>query len=205
MNPLMVEETPKPKLWEQQPGESPLLYSYFEIYKDLPTQIRTVKKVHETLKSKGKNLHPHYVLNLSSEHQWKKRVSAYDRHMSLVKADERAGAIREMEHRHASIGEEMIDKIMDTVDSTNLGDMEPNKKAYFLDAVSRALGRMIQIERLSRGESTSHIKKTQEGIDRLIAVVDNSRKSYLKNTKGSDNNKSIGEVIDADFKVKEKE
>jgi len=192
--------TKKPQPWEKQEDETDKNYYYFEIYRDFPTPIRSIDKVRDTLREQNKTITSEYLRQVSSANKWQSRVKAHDRHMSLVKADERSAAIREMENRHAEISQDMVDKIMDTVERAKLDDMADNKKAYFFDAITRALGRMIQMERLSLGESTSHIKKTQKGIESLMTVFNMSKKEYLRTVERKHPQNIDDKVIDAEFK-----
>lgn len=194
--------------WEQQPGESDLHYSYFEIYRDMPKPIRTVKKVKESLHENGKDLTHEYLRMVSADNKWQSRVSAWDRDMSEIVAYNRRAAVVEMNDRHARIGSKCIALVEEQLDDPSIKKADPLKRPYLIQALIRGLEGAVRIERLSLGESTSNTKQVNEGINNLLMVLTNTKKEYIKSIKSNGNHVSSfeeNEVVDGDYQVKDKE
>jgi len=196
------------KPWEQQPGESDLHYTYFEIYRDIPKPIRTYKELCEQLLQKeNKKLSGPHIRNIGSTNQWKSRVSAWDRDMSEALAYHRKAAVVEMNDRHAKIGSKCIALVEEQLDDPGIKKADPLKRPYLIQALIRGLEGAVRIERLSLGESTSNTRQVNEGINNLLMVLTNAKKEYKKST--NPNGNDVGsfkdnEVVDADYQVKDK-
>jgi hypothetical protein len=169
--------------WEQQPGESDLLYSYFTIYKDIPTHIRTVKKTWETLKENKKNLNLNYLQQLAAEHKWQQRVRAWDKHMSQLTISSKEMNVKKMNDKHFNVGKTCIDSLMGDLEDPELNTVPVDKRAYVKQALIRGMEGAVRIQRLALGESTSNTKQVNEGINNLMMVLTDSKKQLQKQQK----------------------
>ena len=174
---------PKPKPWEQQPGESDIHYSYFNIYRDLPTHLRTAKKAWEKLKEEGKELDLNYLQNLSSEKKWKQRIRAYDSYMGKLVLASKESNIKEMNDKHFNVGKECIDSLRDDLNDPELNNVPIDKRAYVKQALIRGMEGAVRIQRLALGESTSNTRQVNEGINNLMMVLTDSKKQLQKQQK----------------------
>jgi len=190
--------------WDQQPDESDRLYSYFLIYKEIPTHIRTIKKTCETLKDNDKKLNLQYLQNVAHEHKWKQRVKAWDKHTQSLMVKGKESSILEMNNRHADISKDCIQLVYDELMNPELRDQDPLKKPYLIQALIRGLEGAVRIERLSLGESTSNTRQVNEGINNLMMVLTDSKKELIKHqdkermNKDNDNN-----TIDIEYTKKD--
>jgi hypothetical protein len=174
-------KTTKP--WEQQPGESTLLYSYYQLYQDLPTHIRTVKKTWETLKEKDKHLNLNYLQQVAHQHQWKQRVSGFDKRMAQLMVTSKESNIKEMNDKHFNLGKTCIDSLLSDIEDPDLDEVPIDKRAYVKQALIRGMEGAVRIQRLALGESTSNTKQVNEGINNLMMVLTDSKKQLQKQEK----------------------
>ena len=101
----------KPALWEHQVGESARAYQAFIAYRDQPPLTRSITEVARKL---GRA--PKTVWNVSTEHRWRERVSAWDAERDKVSCQARLDAIREAQARHVGVAVAMIDKVVQALD-----------------------------------------------------------------------------------------
>jgi hypothetical protein len=188
----------KPQPWEQQPQESDLHYSYFVIYRDLPTTIRTVKKVKETLHDNGKDLTHEYLRMVSADNKWQQRVRAWDKHTQSLMLTSKESTIKEMNNKHANIANDCIDLVYDELMNDELKKADPNKRPYLIQALIRGMEGAVRIQRLALGESTSNTKQVNEGINNLMMVLTDSKKQLQKQQKKNDIIDIEGEVIQSE-------
>lgn len=187
--------TNKQQPWQQQPGESDLLYSYFTIYKDIPTHIRTVKKTWETLKQQDKNLNLNYLQQVAHQQHWQQRIKPYDKYMSQVAISSKESNIRSMNDKHFTVGKECIESLMNDMHDPDLLNVPIDKRAYVKQALIRGMEGAVRIQRLALGESTSNTKQVNEGINNLMMVLTDSKKELLKH------NKKTNDPIDIEHEV----
>lgn len=72
----MVAKNP----WDRQEGESVIAFSYFAVFRDIPTAQRTFGQVAK-LVDKG----PNYISRLGVENKWNKRVEAWEDHCDQLR------------------------------------------------------------------------------------------------------------------------
>ena len=120
--------TNKQQPWKQQPTESDLLYSYYELYQQQPTTNRSIKKVKETLHQQGKKLTYEYLRTISSEYKWQDRVRAYDQHYRALVESSKESSIKEMNNRHQDIGSKCIAIIDDQLSDPDILNADPVKR-----------------------------------------------------------------------------
>jgi len=181
------------KPWEQQPTESDLHYSYFLIFQDLPTSIRTVKKTQETLTKNGKELNLDYLQNVAADNKWQGRVKAWDKHTQSLVLKSKESNIVEMNNDHFDLGKTCIDRLMEDMNDPALLDVPIDKRAYVQQALIRGMEGAVRIQRLALGESTSNTKQVNEGINNLMMVLTDSKKQLQKKPVNTDN------VVDIEY------
>ncbi len=184
--------------WQQQDKESDLLYSYFNIYKDIPTHIRTVKKAHETITKDNKQITYDYMKQVAHHQHWQERIRAYDKHIQALVSSSKESSIKEMNGRHQDIGSKCIAIIDDQLSDPDILNSDPVKRPYLLQALIRGLEGAVRIERLALGESTSNTRQVNEGINNLMMVLTDSKKNLDKYNKSKDKANS-NDVIDIEY------
>ena len=194
----LPKPTNNPKPWEQQHNESTKLYSYFTTYMDIPTTIRTLKKLQQTLAEKGKNLSHEYIQTLSAEYKWQSRVSAYDKYMSQLSISSKEMNVQKMNDKHFTVGKTCIDSLMSDINDPELLSVPVDKRAYVKQALIRGMEGAVRIQRLALGESTSNTKQVNEGINNLMMVLTDSKKQLQKKPAINKD-----DVIDAEYNIKE--
>jgi len=184
--------------WEQQDNESDLHYSYFLIFQDLPTHIRTVKKTQETLTENGKELNLDYLQNVAADNKWQGRVKAWDKHTQSLVLKSKESNIVEMNNDHFDLGKTCIDRLMEDMNDPALLDVPIDKRAYVQQALIRGMEGAVRIQRLALGESTSNTKQVNEGINNLMMVLTDSKKQLQKKPVVNKD-----DVIDVEYNVKD--
>jgi len=184
---------PKLKPWEQQPNESTKLYSYYQIFQDIPSHIRTVKKTWETLKDNDKKLNMNYLQQVAHQQEWQRRVRAFDEHMSQLSITSKEMNVQKMNDKHFNLGRTCIDSLLSDIEDPELLSVPVDKRAYVKQALIRGMEGAVRIQRLALGESTSNTKQVNEGINNLMMVLTDSKKQLQKKPVNTDN------VVDIEY------
>lgn len=190
----------KEPIWTQQDGETDLLYSYFEIYRDMAPVIRSYDKLQQQLAEAGRNVTTKSLYTYGSDNQWQPRIEAHDKYMSQLTISNKEAAILEMVTRHSKISKDAIDVITATLMDPDLMSVDINKRPYLLDGCMRALDKAARLERLTLGESTSITKNENEGLTNLMLVYESAKKDLLK---VKETKKKETEALDADYEIKD--
>jgi hypothetical protein len=184
---------PNLKPWEQQPTETDLLYSYFNIYREQPTQIRSLSKVQQHLQQQDRNITYDHIKNISSQNKWQSRVSAYDKHMSQLSITSKEMNVQKMNDKHFNLGKTCIDSLLSDIEDPELLSVPVDKRAYVKQALIRGMEGAVRIQRLALGESTSNTKQVNEGINNLMMVLTDSKKQLQKKPVNTNN------VVDIEY------
>ena len=204
-NQIKVSED-EPKPWEQQPTESKKNYDYFKIYLGLSPP-RTHKQLQEKLKENKIKLQLNTLQQLSATHNWTSRTHAYDDYMTALFFESEAAAITEMKTRHLKDVREAQDKLklFEEKIYNSLDKLELSKLSYCLDVLTRCKDKMMRYERLSLGESTEHIRRTDNSFEALKAAIDLSAKrleGQVQKSESKKDSKKPDAVIDVEFSKK---
>lgn len=142
ISPLTIAESRvNAAVWDRLPGETDAPWRYFQRFRDLPPDDRTIRGfasmmgVSEALLNKFK-----------SKFKWRERVAAFDAHINNLQVERSMVARLEMHKRHAAAGRSML-----RVADRRISRLLP-EELEVADAVKLAkVG--VEIERLARGES----------------------------------------------------
>lgn len=155
----------EPDPWERQLNESPQAFEAFAAYRDMGAA-RSTAKVSRAL-SKSKALMDRW----SSEHDWVKRVAAWDAEKDRVARETQLKDIIAMRERHASIAKKMLETADNALNTINPNDVSTNEIARLVEIASK-------LERISRGDVGDVIEERNGG-DAIpavqIYVPDNNR------------------------------
>jgi len=201
-----VQDEGEVKPWEQQANEPKKHYQYYQEYlqlsppRSLDTLIKKLKKKDISLKKKS-------LYTISSQQKWTSRTHAYDDYMTALFFESEAAAITEMKTRHLKDVREAQDKLklFEEKIYNSLDKLELSKLSYCLDVLTRCKDKMMRYERLSLGESTEHIKRTDNSFEALKAAIDLSAKrleGQVQKSNHKKDSKKPDDVIDVEFSKK---
>ena len=204
-----VQDEGEVKPWEQQPTEPKKHYQYYQEYLQLSPP-RSLDTLIKKLKKKDINLKKKSLYTISSQQNWTSRTHAYDDYMSRLFFESEAAAIVEMKTRHLKDSrktQKLLDAFIEKVNgySEKVGLEDISKLAYCLDVAVRCKDKMMRYERLSLGESTEHIKRTDNSFEALKAAIDLSAKrleGQVQKSNSKKDSKKPDDVIDAEFSKK---
>ena len=140
----------EPEPWERQFNESPQAFEAFACYRDMGAA-RSLAKVSRTV-CKSKALMERW----STEHDWVKRVAAWDAEKDRVARETQLQDIVDMRNRHASIAK----KMMDTADAA-LNNIKPDEVST--NEIARLVEIASKLERISRGDVGDVIEERDGG------------------------------------------
>lgn len=164
--------------WEQQPGESALMYARFRTYLEMG-RTRTLTNAAEILTSTGDStkLHGVYIRELSAKFRWVERTGAYDREQDRLERERLIEQRRDMIRRHRLIANDLTAKA-----KTALGDLR-TEKITPLDIV-RMLRLAAVIESTALGMPFETVAVTGAGggalvLDDLAAYTPDERRERI--------------------------
>lgn len=198
-NTITLDPTKPP--WFQQEGEGDKAYFYFQVFQKLGP-IRNIQKLKRTLKEiHDITLEAGTLYNYSHNYMWSSRVSTFDRSMSQALATVKPEQIREMEYRHTKLARLLQERAIDILEDPGLRELPLNSQTYVILSTAKAAGEGVRMERLSMGEHTDKTKTVDEGLNKLLDVVNKSKAKVEKARK----KESLEDpsIIDADFTKKE--
>lgn len=132
--------------WDLQENEGMKAFSAFQIYRDLGPK-RTFVEV-----AKITNNYTASRIGLwANKYNWQWRAEEYDRFMDKQYTDGLAKEVRDMGERHARLSRIIIEKVLDRVEDFDVEELSAGELIKWFDVAAK-------IERISRGEATSHIK-----------------------------------------------
>lgn len=158
--------------WDRGPNESAKAYAAFRVYLELGPVERSIAKVveHRAKTGQGKSRSP--VSGWSSKFRWQARAEAFDAE-GASRADATAFEILEQRAaRQAEIAVRMLDSLEIPVDELDrrlaaceddaaraklLEEIELPELFRTIQGAARALPRVVQVERLARGQSTTNV------------------------------------------------
>jgi hypothetical protein len=128
--------------WERLPTETPEAWDAFTHYRDMGPS-RSLAKVGRTC-GKSTSLMEQW----SVKHGWVARVEAWDDELDRERRAEHIVAVREMSGEHVKVGNALIAKAMQALESCEAKDMTPHQIARFMrDGVT--------IVRMALGQATA--------------------------------------------------
>ena len=172
------------KPWERQPRESDTSWLWFRIYRDLLHE-RSPRKVIEYIQNYNKDLKHHKnkkekkgnkgkfrygmkelpqpelknIQNLSSIHNWRKRVTAYDNYLDEKQREQREQEFLEEELEYLRAMKEIRQATFTHVEALNNND-DPNirttSKLHALKSASQSIDTTYKDLRLAHGRSTEN-------------------------------------------------
>ena len=145
------------EIWERQKGENGPRWEAFQLYRDMPPGKRSLTEVAKTL---GKS--DRLMQKWSSQDSWKERCEAFDRYLDAEAAAKRIEGIAQMNKRHISAAESILDKAIDGLKFIDPEDMKASDVAKLVDVAAK-------LERLARGDATE-VVETREGESIVNAV-----------------------------------
>lgn len=155
----------EPEPWERQLNESPQAFEAFACYRDMGAA-RSTAKVSRTL-CKSVSL----MNRWSSEHDWVKRVAAWDAEKDRMARESQINDIKEMRKRHAAIAKKMMDTADNALNNIRPDEVSTNEIARLVEIASK-------LERISRGDVGDVIEE-RDGGDAIpsvqIYIPDNNR------------------------------
>ena len=155
----------EPEPWERQLNESPQAFEAFACYRDMGAS-RSLAKVSRAL-CKSKALMERW----STDHDWVKRVAAWDAEKDRVARETQLKDIISMRERHAAIAKKMLDTADAALNNVNTKDVSTNEIARLVEIASK-------LERISRGDVGDVIEERNggEAVSPVqIYVPDNNR------------------------------
>lgn len=155
----------EPEPWERQLNESTPAFEAFACYRDMGASRSTAKVSRQLCKSVS------LMNRWSAEHDWVKRVAAWDAEKDRVARETQIKDIVEMRQRHAATAKQM----MDLADSA-LQHIKPEEVS--VNELSRLVESASKLERISRGDAGDVIEE-RDGGDAVphvqIYIPDNNR------------------------------
>ena len=171
-----------PEPWERQEDETEKAFEAFAMYRDMGSGNRSCAKVAgELRKSCG------LIERWSRNHQWQKRVAAWDAEQDRIARQAQIDEIKKMRKRHADLASAMLIKAARALqripdDEIRAGD------------VSRMVDTASKLERISRGDAGEVVEERDGGSAPSIVqfyMPDNHRDPDIKPTEEpSDDHKS---------------
>lgn len=156
---------PDAQLWERQTNESDESWEAFVDYRDSAGEGDGKRSQHATARRIGKGRQ--LVSRWSAEHEWQRRVQAFDRDQDAIRLAEQAQAIKRAARRQSRALESMVMALIAPVEAylAKLQEQGGVRQAYANWTLrelavaaresARLLPALVQAERLVHGLSTS--------------------------------------------------
>lgn len=140
----------EPEPWERQLNESPQAFEAFACYRDMGASRSTSKVSRQLCKSRT------LITRWSSEHDWVKRVAAWDAEKDRAARETQINDIIEMRKRHAATAKKMMDLADTALNNINPQDVSVNELSRLVESASK-------LERISRGDVGEVIEERDGG------------------------------------------
>ena len=140
----------EPEPWERQLNESTQAFEAFACYRDMGAARSLAKVSREVCKSKA------LMERWSKEHDWVKRVAAWDAEKDRVARVTQINDIVEMRKRHAAIAKKMMDTADNALNNIRPDEVSTNEIARLVEIASK-------LERISRGDVGEVIEERDGG------------------------------------------
>ena len=141
---------PQPEPWERQEGETAKPFEAFCIYRDMGPD-RSLAKVGQKL---GKSAA--LMERWSAQHEWVKRVAAWDVEQDRIARQEQLKEIKKMRNRHAGMAKALIVKAGRALNRIPDDEITMNDISRMIDVASK-------LERISRGDVGEVIEERDGG------------------------------------------
>ena len=151
----MNKTTIPPEPWERQQGESAKAFEAFAIYRDMPQ-----RSIREVARQLGKS--NTIIARWSSNHEWQKRVAAWDGEQDRIAREAQIQEIKKMRKRHADLATAMLVKASKALKKIPEDDIKASD-------VSRMVETAAKLERISRGD-VSEVLEERDGGDSIPVV-----------------------------------
>ena len=140
----------EPEPWERQLNESTQAFEAFACYRDMGAARSTAKVSRQLCKSVS------LMNRWSSEHDWVKRVAAWDAEKDRAAREAQIKDIVEMRQRHAATAKKMMDLADNALNNINPTDVSVNEVSRLVESASK-------LERISRGDVGEVIEERDGG------------------------------------------
>ena len=140
----------EPEPWERQLNESTQAFEAFARYRDMGASRSTSKVSRQLCKSRT------LITRWSSEHDWVKRVAAWDAEKDRAARETQINDIIEMRKRHAATAKKMMDLADTALNNINPEDVSVNELSRLVESASK-------LERISRGDVGEVIEERDGG------------------------------------------
>lgn len=185
-----IQNTNKPQPWDQLPEEIPKHYAYFQqLLQYGPT--RTLKRFAE-----DKGMDYQHIRLLSMKYKWLPRARAFDQVMAGEWFKTKVDQVKEAEYRHTKLSHLIQDTAISILQDPNLDDLPLNTRTYVILSTTKAASDAVRMERLTLGEATEHRKQSDEGLNKLLDLVQKSKDRVEKEKKAE---LEAGDIIEAEF------
>lgn len=155
----------EPEPWERQFDESAQAFEAFACYRDMGAARSTAKVSRVLCKSVS------LMNRWSAEHDWVKRVAAWDAEKDRVARETQIKDIIEMRQRHAAIAKKMMDTADHALEHIRPDEVSTNEIARLVEIASK-------LERIARGDAGEVIEERDggEAVSAVqIYIPDNNR------------------------------
>lgn len=172
--------------WDEQPGESHVVYQYFKAFRDMPSYARNLAGLAESY-----GLDPNTMRRHCFQNKWQERVRAYDAYMDGIKQRAYEQEIENMSARQARQAimfqnalalpaEELMRRIGE--DETTIQEVDLIDLLNTVPRSANAWKQVALLERLARGQTTESIQTENGGaIEHIIRAGDDiSTVDYLR-------------------------
>lgn len=147
------------KAWDRLSDETVRAFAAFKRYRDLPPEVRTIRKAAEAHRAatKAKTLPSLKTIERrfekwSSDHYWRARTAQYDDALLAVEHEGAVEARREMGRKHAQLADALVKTAIEALAKVKPEELSPQEIARFAD-VGVKLGRLVHGD--STGEDGS--------------------------------------------------
>lgn len=104
--------------------------------------------------------------------------------------------VKEAEYRHTKLSHLIQDTAISILQDPNLDDLPLNTRTYVILSTTKAASDAVRMERLTLGEATEHRKQSDEGLNKLLDLVQKSKDRVEKEKKAE---LEAGDIIEAEF------
>lgn len=159
-------------LWEKQPDESDKAFAAFRVYLELGPEKRSISKVVQHRADNGMGKSRSTVSKWSSRFRWTARVEAFDAEAVRTQDETTFELLQRRGERQAEIAVRFLDSLelpalelerrlaeadTDEKRAELLEELDLPELLRTIQGAARALPRVVQVERLARGQSTTNV------------------------------------------------
>lgn len=160
----------RPTPWDRQPGESPKAFYAFVLYRDLPPNERSLRRVadllygHNPATRRPQHRHvPGQIKRWAERFAWVERAAAWDQERERIAREAEAEAIRAMRERHAKEAVALQERALARLRALDPSELSARDVlAYLIEAA--------KLERISRGEPETITEGRNVWVEAVIAA-----------------------------------